>query len=115
MSQTSTLLLKLSLVPPRLTESLLTSHPDLLAALKSYDAALERRLARGRKEGAGLEEKLARYESVLRAGNGKGRRGGGEYGELLNEMDEIARGRKDVERDLKRMGWTGNRCIENDR
>jgi hypothetical protein len=57
-----------------------------------------------------LEEKVAEYQAAVKqdeSGRTAGARGegSGRFEELLKVREEMGKARKEVERDLKRLGW----------
>ena len=96
---------KLAVLPLRSRSHLSSSHPDLEDALRSLDAALDRRIARAEREREKLRAQVEGYRKVTSGGKG----GGGRYEKVMGEREEVRRAREQVERDLERLGRRGGR------
>lgn len=107
----STLLLKIALLPLRFLSALFAANPSLGPALISYQSALGRRTLRAEATKRKLEARLAEYKAATE-GSGMASRGTEQtrFEALLEHRETIKKAKKEVERDLKRLGWVGNIC-----
>ncbi|CED82892.1 hypothetical protein [Phaffia rhodozyma] len=92
----SALLLKLSLLPLRQHDILLKSHPNLQAAMATYQETILRRTARAQKETDELKGEIRKYQMVTE-------RSKGEFERLMRTKSGLDAARAKVELELEEL------------